>query len=67
MQALVKFLQEGKVKVVNIDTWTNLLNFVQRVGAPPKFENYKEEDAWPVLIDEYVDHAREAAEAQNGS
>jgi DCN1-like protein 4/5 len=65
--ALCAFLRSSNAKVVNLDVWTMLLNFTRKVGPPPIFKGYSEEDAWPVLIDEYVEYSKEAAEAPSPS
>ena len=65
--ALVSFLRASTTKVVNYDTWGMLLSFTRKVKAPPSFEGYNEADAWPVLVDEYVEHAKEAAEEEKGA
>lgn len=64
--SLLSFLRGSTTKVVNGDSWGMLLNFTKKVKGPPLFEGYSELDAWPVLIDEYVEHAKEAAD-QAGS
>lgn len=48
-----KFLkQQTEYKVINFDQWTSFLRFAQEVK--PDLSDYKEEDAWPILIDNFV-------------
>lgn len=51
------FLREKGVKGITRDTWNLLLDFANMVS--PDFSNYDAESAWPVLIDEFVEYARE--------
>ena len=61
---LVHFLRsEWRGKVVSRDHWAMLLAFVRKVSGPPAFIGYSAEDAWPSLIDEYVEHVKESAAA----
>jgi len=47
----VKFLQEQHKRPISRDTWALLWEF-----AKTKLENYDASEAWPVLIDEFVDY-----------
>lgn len=42
---------------VSKDTWTQLLNFMNTINED--LANYDDEGAWPTLIDDFVDWARE--------
>ncbi|BFZ57743.1 Scaffold-type E3 ligase [Savitreella phatthalungensis] len=50
------FLQQ-KAKAVNRDTWNLLYDFLNIVNQDT-FEGYDEEDAWPLVFDEFVEHAK---------
>jgi DCN1-like protein 1/2 len=52
----IDFLREKKIKGIPRDTWNLFLDFVQTTKAD--YTNYDCEGAWPVLIDEFVDYAR---------
>ncbi|KAF9262060.1 DUF298-domain-containing protein [Marasmius fiardii PR-910] len=57
-----EYLTEKKTKGVSRDTWSMFLDFVTTIDS--KFETYNaEEEAWPSLIDEFVEYAR--AKIQN--
>lgn len=60
-------MRASNTKVVNFDTWSMLLSFTRKVKGPPAFEGYNEADAWPVLVDEYVEYAREVEEQKRGA
>jgi DCN1-like protein 1/2 len=52
----IKFLEESRVRAINRDTWTLLLEFSKNVND--ELDNYDPEGAWPVLIDEFVEYAK---------
>ncbi|CAD6249528.1 unnamed protein product [Miscanthus lutarioriparius] len=52
-----QFLQVRHNKAISRDTWAQLLEFVKTID--PQLTNYDEEDAWPYLIDEFVDYLKE--------
>lgn len=45
-------------KVINMDQWTNFLRFCQEVSFPD-LENYDLDQAWPVILDNFVEWMRE--------
>lgn len=53
-----EFLKEQtEYKVVNFDQWTSFLRFSQEMK--PDLSDYKEEDAWPILLDNFVAWSQE--------
>ncbi|KAH3745012.1 DCN1-like protein 4/5 [Pelomyxa schiedti] len=52
-----EFLQDTGKKSMNLDQWTNFLDFSRSVKKD--FAGYDETSAWPVLLDEYVEWAKE--------
>jgi hypothetical protein len=44
------------VNAINADQWTCMLEFVTTMS--PDFSNYSEDEAWPVMLDDYVADAR---------
>ncbi|KAH9513980.1 DCN1-like protein 4 [Bulinus truncatus] len=45
--------QQTKYKVINKDQWCNILEFSRIIQ--PDLENYDEDGAWPVMLDEFVE------------
>ncbi|KAI9596102.1 Cullin binding-domain-containing protein [Syncephalis fuscata] len=53
IRSLIQFLNEKQtVKVINQDQWNTILPFICSISED--FTNYHTNDAWPVLLDEYV-------------
>jgi len=53
-----KFLKKQKqYKVVNLDQWVSIYQFSTSVG--PEFLEYEDDGAWPVLLDMYVEWAKQ--------
>lgn len=60
LESFKSFLEENKSYThINLDQWTSFLDFCFEV---PDLSSYDEStSAWPVLIDEYVEHMEELA------
>ncbi|XP_017604751.1 uncharacterized protein LOC108451587 [Gossypium arboreum] len=52
-----QFLQTRHNKAISRDTWSQLLEFFNKVDTG--LENYDAEGAWPYLIDEFVEYLNE--------
>jgi len=53
-----KFLKKQKqYKVVNLDQWVSIYQFSTSVS--PEFLEYEDDGAWPVLLDMYVEWAKQ--------
>lgn len=50
--AFEQYLEESKYPVMTKDQWYNILDFSRTIRAD--LSNYDEDDAWPVLLDEFV-------------
>jgi len=49
--------EQTSYKSVNLDQWMNILEFSRTIRAD--FTNYDENGAWPVLLDEYCEWAKD--------
>ncbi|KAH7285511.1 hypothetical protein KP509_33G031400 [Ceratopteris richardii] len=57
VSSFITFLQEQKeYKVLTLDQWTGYLRFCEEIN--PDFSNYDENQAWPLLLDNYVEWAK---------
>lgn len=59
LKGFLAFLGRNPTGRFRADEWGQFLEFSQRVSPDNDFENYDDTDAWPVLIDEYVEWALE--------
>jgi DCN1-like protein 4/5 len=50
-------LQQKSYQVLNLDQWTNFLDFNEQIK--PDFSNYNEESAWPTILDEFVEWSKQ--------
>ncbi|CAM6098734.1 unnamed protein product [Calypogeia fissa] len=56
----VEFLQEQtEYKAMNLDQWTGFLRFCDEVK--PDLSNYDDSQAWPLLLDNFVEWARKGS------
>eukprot|EP00043_Microstomoeca_roanoka_P007888 m.76229 g.76229 ORF g.76229 m.76229 type:complete len:142 (+) comp14016_c0_seq1:441-866(+) len=53
LQSWLRFLEEHKVKGISKDTWDLYLVFTESIA--PDCSNYDAMEAWPSLLDEYVE------------
>eukprot|EP00794_Sanderia_malayensis_P007434 gene7434-8256_t len=51
-----EYLNQTKYQVINRDQWNSILEFIRTVD--PAFNNYDVEGAWPVMLDEFVEYAK---------
>lgn len=52
----IEFLHQGKKSFISRDTHAMLFEFVNTINA--NLNNFDDDGAWPVLIDEFVEYAR---------
>lgn len=52
----LKFLQDTNVKSINKDSFTVLYDFATKIDG--NMENYDETDAWPSILDSFVEYAK---------
>ncbi|BFZ14564.1 hypothetical protein BsWGS_17603 [Bradybaena similaris] len=52
-----QFLEQSKYKVINKDQWCNILEFSRSIKS--NLDNYDEDGAWPVMLDEFVEWLKE--------
>ncbi|XP_007012001.2 PREDICTED: DCN1-like protein 4 isoform X1 [Theobroma cacao] len=56
---LIEYLKvQSDYKVINLDQWINFLRFCQEINFPD-LENYDATQAWPLILDNFVDWMRE--------
>lgn len=59
VQLFTEFLKmQSDYKAINRDQWINFLRFCQEVSFPG-LENYDNDQAWPVILDNFVAWVRE--------
>ena len=56
LEDFTSYLSKRRSRVVNRDQWNNIFEFA--VSIMTDFSNYSDEDAWPVMFDEYVAQKR---------
>eukprot|EP00010_Vexillifera_abyssalis_P001217 CAMPEP_0201551606 /NCGR_PEP_ID=MMETSP0173_2-20130828/7746_1 /ASSEMBLY_ACC=CAM_ASM_000268 /TAXON_ID=218659 /ORGANISM="Vexillifera sp., Strain DIVA3 564/2" /LENGTH=253 /DNA_ID=CAMNT_0047961901 /DNA_START=606 /DNA_END=1367 /DNA_ORIENTATION=- len=64
LNAFINFLEnQQSTKVINQDQWVEFLEF--SLTIPEDFSSYDPAEAWPVLLDEYVEWSKVAPSSQN--
>ncbi len=59
--------RKGETRFVSKDQWVLLLQFAQTHGFEDlTFPDFREEEEWPVLIDDFVEWARAGGAAEGG-
>lgn len=59
LPSFFEFLQQSSVRGITRDTWDLYLTFTEQVDS--SCSNYSDEEAWPSLLDEYVEYVHENA------
>ena len=59
----VIIFQDNHKRAITRDTWNLLLDFSIQIA--PDFNNYDEDGAWPILIDEFVEWAKPKLTSMN--
>ncbi|KAL2249537.1 UNVERIFIED_CONTAM: DCN1-like protein 4, partial [Sesamum indicum] len=61
VDSFIAFLKtQSDYKVLNMDQWTNFLRFCQEISFPD-LQNYDTCEAWPLLLDNFVDWMKQKA------
>ncbi|OMO90978.1 hypothetical protein COLO4_18740 [Corchorus olitorius] len=56
---LIEYLKvQNDYKVINLDQWVQFLRFCQEISFPD-LENYDADQAWPLILDNFVEWMRE--------
>ncbi|TYI25511.1 hypothetical protein ES332_A05G055200v1 [Gossypium tomentosum] len=59
IDSLIEYLKvQNDYKVINSDQWINFLRFCKEISFPD-LENYDATQAWPLILDNYVEWMRE--------
>lgn len=53
----LQYLEDRDIKVVNKDQWCSVYEFSSTIL--PDFSNYDDLEAWPILLDEFVEWSKE--------
>ncbi|KAL4332795.1 hypothetical protein GQ457_07G038240 [Hibiscus cannabinus] len=60
VDSLVEYLKvQNDYKVINADQWINFLRFCKEQISFPDLENYDATQAWPLILDNFVEWMRE--------
>ncbi|XP_057840021.2 uncharacterized protein LOC131049934 isoform X2 [Cryptomeria japonica] len=58
VESLIEFLKNQEdCKAIILDQWQCFLSFFDKINYP-SFDNYDSSDAWPLLLDDYVEWAQ---------
>lgn len=52
----LEFLESNPIRVINKDQWANIFEFSTSIALD--LSNYDAQGAWPVLLDEFVEHQK---------
>ncbi|XP_031280455.1 DCN1-like protein 4 [Pistacia vera] len=59
VDSLIEYLKvQSDYKVINLDQWVNFLRFCREISFPD-LQNYDEAQAWPLILDSFVEWLRE--------
>ncbi|XP_015577450.1 DCN1-like protein 4 isoform X2 [Ricinus communis] len=59
VDSLMEYLRiQSDYKVINWDQWMSFLRFFKEISFPD-FKNYDDNDAWPLILDNFVDWMKE--------
>ncbi|CEG66694.1 Putative Defective in cullin neddylation protein [Rhizopus microsporus] len=57
LEQWIQFLQQKHNKAISRDTWNLFLDFISQINTD--LQNYNPEEAWPILIDEFVEYQKQ--------
>lgn len=57
VDAWLEFVQQSNLRVISRDVWKQTLEFSKVMK--PDLSNFDPDGAWPVLLDDFVDHVQD--------